>query len=126
MGYSRTRSDSACCDSNGNAVETCQCRELDVSLCKELCDRDDNCRGYVDTSRNQCELATTSDCPNPCEKYKGSNATIDQNKKCGNGYRGCFTKGEELKAQYHNSLSMNINFIQLTCCILRLIKLIIF
>ena len=72
---------------------------MDVSVCKELCDKDNNCEGFVDTTRNQCQLATTSDCPSQCQKYKsGSNATIDPNAQCkeAHGYRGCFFKGEQI------------------------------
>ena len=69
---------------------------MDVSACKELCDQDDNCEGYVDTTRNQCQFATTSDCPSACKKYNyGINTTLDKYAKCGTGYRGCFVKGEQ-------------------------------
>ena len=64
----------SCCISekkgNGDNMfhERCVCRNTDVAICKENCDQDADCKGYVDKGDGDCHMATTSDCPSGCSK----------------------------------------------------------
>ena len=50
--------------------ERCQCSNSDVSICKQHCDNDQKCLGYVGPTKwNACQFATTSECPSGCSKY---------------------------------------------------------
>ena len=84
---------SACCISTGSFAERCHCRKTEVFECKEYCDLDKNCKGYVDRGDGYCQIATTSNCPQSCEKHDAGNiGPIDPYATCGSGYLGCFIK----------------------------------
>ena len=84
---------SACCVSSGSFAERCHCRKTEVFECKEYCDLDKNCKGYVDNSYGDCQIATTSSCPQTCGKYdEGHIGPIDPYTTCGSSYLGCFIK----------------------------------
>ena len=84
---------SACCISSGSFAERCHCRKTEVFECKEYCDLDKNCKGYVDNSYGDCQIATTSSCPQACGKYdEGNIGPIDPYTTCGSSYLGCFIK----------------------------------
>ena len=75
--------------------ERCVCRTTDVAICKENCDQDANCKGYVDKGEGSCQIATISNCPSQCRKAAiGNVGAIDQHGTCGAGtYLGCYIKG---------------------------------
>ena len=75
--------------------ERCVCRNTNVATCKESCDQDANCKGYVDKGNGDCHMATTSDCPSGCSKgVEGNDGPIDPQGNCGiDTYQGCHIKG---------------------------------
>ena len=103
---------SACCISEEKpsgstytheAHEKCHCLDTNVSQCKEWCDQDVNCKGYVEQvddvdNVNNCQMATTSNCPSQCRKAAvGNVGSIDQYATCGSDiYQGCYIKGNSL------------------------------
>ena len=53
---------------------------------------DAQCKGYV-AYRNNCQFATTSDCPESYTKYDvGNVGEISEQGTCGSDYGGCFKK----------------------------------
>ena len=107
-GYKFASVISACCISENKAHEKCHCLDTDVSQCKEWCDQDVNCKGYVEQvdnvdNVNNCQMATTSDCPSQCQQWQGNGkatvtignvGSIDQHATCGSDiYQGCWIKG---------------------------------
>ena len=94
-GYKFASVISACCISENKAHEKCHCLDTDVSQCKEWCDQDVNCKGYVDKGEGSCQMATTSNCPSQCRKAAiGNVGAIDQHGTCGaDTYLGCYIKG---------------------------------
>ena len=75
--------------------ERCQCANTEVNRCKEYCDTDQNCRGYVmKRKKYYCQVATTSDCPSGCSKYNdGSIGTlVIDSQYVSQYYQGCFIK----------------------------------
>ena len=47
----------------------CDCPKLAVEKCKDACDRDNDCKGFVEVKDGGCQLATSSGkCPG-CETY---------------------------------------------------------
>ena len=95
---------SSCCisEKKGNGDnkfhERCVCRTTDVAICKENCDQDANCKGYVDKGDGDCHMATTSDCPSGCSKgVEGNVGAIDPQGNCGiDSYMGCHIKGNSI------------------------------
>ena len=75
--------------------ERCVCRNTNVAICKENCDQDASCKGYVDKGDGSCHMATTSDCPSGCSKgVVGNVGAIDPEGNCGiDSYLGCHIKG---------------------------------
>ena len=75
--------------------ERCNCKSTNVAQCKEYCDQDANCKGYVDKGEGSCQIATISNCPSQCRKAAiGNVGAIDQHGTCGAGtYLGCYIKG---------------------------------
>ena len=51
-----------CCISSNQWHQNCNCGGP-ITNCKALCDKDLNCKGYVDRKDGKCNIATTSDCP---------------------------------------------------------------
>ena len=63
-----------------------------LSGCKEACDVDDQCKGYV-AKGNSCQFATTSDCPANYNKIDvGNVGEISEECPGVTGYGGCFIK----------------------------------
>ena len=84
---------SGCCVSSGSFAERCHCSKTEDLECKKYCDLDKNCKGYVDKGDGNCQIATTSNCPQSCEKHDAGNiGPIDPYATCGSGYLGCFIK----------------------------------
>ena len=88
----------ACCTSTSQFHQRCHC-EGKVSACKDACDADASCKGYVDAGSGNCQIATTSySCPNTrglqdCSLYdQGHIDDLNPRGTCGNGYGGCFIK----------------------------------
>ena len=75
--------------------ERCNCKSTNVAKCKEYCDQDADCKGYVDKGDGSCHMATTSDCPSGCSKgVVGNVGAIDPQGNCGiDSYQGCHIKG---------------------------------
>ena len=88
----------ACCTSKNIFHQRCHCAVGPISKCKNYCDNDDQCKGYVayefGNPGGSCQFATTSQCPSGCyEGYTGNLGELDRNKKtCGNNYGGCYIK----------------------------------
>ena len=89
---------SGCCFKVGNKWEfheQCDCK-ANINFCKQACDEDHNCKGYVaHESNGYCQIATTTTCPttNDCKKYQyGLIGDLDPTARCGNGFEGCFIK----------------------------------
>ena len=59
--YDKYADAGACCISSNEWHQNCYCDSA-VTTCKELCDQDLNCKGYVNRGPNDCNIATTSDC----------------------------------------------------------------
>ena len=78
--------------------ERCHCPNTNVLQCKEYCDQDVNCKGYVDKGEGSCQIATTSNCPSQCRKAAiGNVGAIDQHGTCGaDTYLGCYIKGNSI------------------------------
>ena len=93
----------SCCVSEktgnkNNFHERCNCKNTNVAQCKEWCDPDANCKGYVDKGQGDCHMATTSDCPSGCSKgVVGNVGPIDPQGNCGiDTYQGCQIKGNSI------------------------------
>ena len=74
--------------------EHCNCK-ANVDFCKNVCDHDYNCKGYVATDTAHCHIATTSYCPetNACTKgQEGKSGNLNGSASCGDGFQGCFIK----------------------------------
>ena len=88
---------SGCCSGPNQIHERCNCK-ADIDFCKEACDRDPNCKGYVRHGKSYCQIATTSTCPttNDCAKYGIGNVAISRvlngSLSCGSGYHECHIK----------------------------------
>jgi hypothetical protein len=66
--YTKVNNNAGCCTS-GKYHQRCACIRS-LSDCKKLCTRDTNCKGYVQTTRNEnCNIATTSNCPRGCPEH---------------------------------------------------------
>ena len=88
---------SGCCSGGNEFHERCHCSNTNVFQCKEYCDQDANCKGYVDQGTGSCQIATTSNCPSKCNKYNHGNVgAIDQYGTCGSNYLGCYIKGNAI------------------------------
>ena len=77
--------------------ERCQCRDEDISTCKDHCDDDINCKGYVGpTGWDACQWATTSECPSGCSKYDQGHVgeILWDDDHHSDNYPGCFIKLE--------------------------------
>ena len=85
--------------------ERCVCRGKAVKECKEACDEDDKCRGFVETSSklpggmaDGCQYATTStECAPGCEKLESDGMMTGADKLWPgengfSGYCGCWIK----------------------------------
>ena len=98
--YTKQNRKSGCCIAENKVHERCQC-DADISFCKEACDDDAKCVGYVDKigyDSHLCQMATTSDCPNTnkCTKHnKGSDGNLLAEVFCASAvlYDGCYIKG---------------------------------
>ena len=89
--YKKIYNQHGCCTSSTTYHERCHVSGP-LSGCKEACDVDDQCKGYVASGSN-CQFATTSDCPAKYRKYNvGSVGEISEQGTCGGGYGGCFIK----------------------------------
>ena len=84
---------SGCCSGPNQVHEQCNCK-ANVEFCKDACDHDTNCKGYVVHGKSYCQIATTSKCPttNGCAKFQIGNvvnSALDGSISCGSGYQGC-------------------------------------
>ena len=88
---------SGCCSGPNQIHEQCNCK-AHIDFCKDACDHDPNCKGYVGHGKSYCQIATTSTCPttNGCAKFQIGNVAINQDLdgsiSCGSGYHGCYIK----------------------------------
>ena len=88
---------SGCCSGPNQIHEQCNCK-APIDFCKEACDRDPKCKGYVGHGKSYCQIATTSTCPTThgCAKFQIGNVAInrvlDESHSCGSGYHGCYIK----------------------------------
>lgn len=80
----------ACCLTNDYFHERCSYK-LPLEECKNLCDLDPQCKGYVQWVAGRCNIATTSPCPNGSKKYD-IGRTGNLGGKCGRNYNGCYVK----------------------------------
>ena len=95
---------SSCCTTTkkGNGKnefhERCNCGNTNVAQCKEWCDPDANCKGYVDKGDGSCHMATTSDCPSGGSKgVVGNDGALDPDGNCGiDSFLGCHIKGNSM------------------------------
>ena len=82
-----------CCISGNQYQQRCNCNESPLSRCKNECDQDVNCKGYVDTTMGTCQFATTSPCPSGCDQYESGNIeALQSSASCGLSYKGCHIK----------------------------------
>ena len=87
---------SGCCSGPNQIHEQCNCK-ANIQFCKDACDHDTNCKGYVAHGKSYCQIATTSSCPttNGCAKFQignVANSVLDGSISCGSGYHGCYIK----------------------------------
>ena len=85
--------------------ERCQCQKEDIETCKEHCDQDTNCKGFVGpTAWEACQWATTSECPTGCQKYDQGHVgdLLWDEEHHSDNYPGCFVKleGKNINAKY--------------------------
>ena len=88
-------SPSGCCLVSGDFHQRCQAIGS-LSKCKNECDIDVNCKGYVGKIGflPVCQIATTSDCPSSFSQDDvGNVGDLDINARCSkSSYQGCFIK----------------------------------
>ena len=91
--YIHSNDDRACClASNNNFHQRCQ-YPLPTEDCKNFCDQDSNCKGYVQQSSSYCQIATTSPCNHTSSGSSyNSGSTGDLGGSCGSNYGGCYIK----------------------------------
>ena len=94
--YKKANIDGGCCISNEVFAERCHCSQ-DRYICRERCQYDDNCRGYVNKVNGDCQAITTTQCDrysrSKCKKFnEGNIADLDLSATCGTGYEGCVIK----------------------------------
>lgn len=88
--------DHGCCIGTGrfDFHQRCGC-DRKLPHCKNLCNKDKYCKGYVEEANNNyCQIATTSRCPLHCiliDSGKIGNLSREGN-QCGEYYGGCFIK----------------------------------
>ena len=87
---------SGCCSGPNQVHEQCNCK-ANIQFCKDACDHDSNCKGYVVHGKSYCQIASTSSCPttNGCAKFQIGNvvnSVLDGSISCGFGYQGCYIK----------------------------------
>ena len=74
----------------------CLGKNISLSECKQKCDEDDNCKGYVEQYGGHCQIATITACPSGWSLYASGNVgEIDLHGTCGlatMGFGGCFVK----------------------------------
>ena len=94
--YTKANNNHACCTAGNQFHQRCACARS-LNDCKTLCDEDNNCKGYVETSSSSnCQIATTSSCPSGCGTYDSGNVeSLTLAGTCGrtSKYYGCFIKG---------------------------------
>ena len=108
--YKEASVQTACCTPSNSIHQNCRCSYTsDVSECKDRCDVDEACKGYVDTGDWHCDLATNSDeCPYDCRMENvGNFGDLDEFAECASNvaieYLGCFIK------QFSREYSILIN-----------------
>ena len=93
--YIKQKIRSGCCTGQETYHERCFCAAK-IPFCKESCDEDEKCKGYVGDRHGHCQIATTSQCPDNvyCEKYSiGESNELSTNYQCGpSDLEGCFVK----------------------------------
>ena len=97
--YAAKNPDGPCCDATGYH-QRCLCKKQNVQFCKDLCDSDDFCKGYVKHGAD-CQIATTkTDCNTDCQgpENVGNQGALVDTGHCGIGeskyhkFKGCFIK----------------------------------
>ena len=93
--YNKQGIKSGCCTGNQTFHERCYCAAK-ISFCKETCDKDEKCKGYVAETGGNCQIATTSKCPetNHCSKFSlGESNDLAIDSRCGSiDLEGCYIK----------------------------------
>ena len=81
----------------GKSHRKCKCKRKDLSGCKSLCDKDENCKGYAGKDDDSCHFFTTSNCPDDCVALRSGNVgELDGSLTCADvkGYLGCHIKSK--------------------------------
>ena len=83
--------------SDGTAHQRCT-YGIDVSMCKQKCDDDAQCKGYFMKETQRCQLSTTSDCGNSVPFDVGNVGQLDSSPTCEGGFfTPCYVKQGKIK-----------------------------
>ena len=91
-----------CCIGRGQYHQRCVKSGLVLSHCKELCDADSLCKGYVTDAGSLCQLATTFNCPSSWEKHDVGNVEDLNDSACGYSLNGCYIKDGKHRHSIHS------------------------
>jgi hypothetical protein len=86
--------------------EGCHCSDVDVIVCKVLCDNDEQCKGYFEVSEGYemskgCRTATTSHCNSGCFKTDNGNVgDLIQDQSYGDAFLGCFVRTKDASGKH--------------------------
>ena len=78
--------------------EGCHCAGFASTVCKSMCDRDDQCKGYSEVAEGYevssgCQIATNSSCYSGCIKTNlGNLGDLVQDKGHAGMFGGCFIR----------------------------------
>ena len=78
--------------------EGCHCAGFATTVCKSMCDRDDQCKGYSEVAEGYevsrgCQIATNSSCYSGCIKTNlGNLGALVQDKGHAGMFGGCFIR----------------------------------
>ena len=85
--------------------EGCHCAGFAASVCKSICDRDDQCKGYSEVVEGYeissgCQIATSAKCYSGCIKTNlGNLGNLVRDKGHGGMFGGCFVKTLDSKGK---------------------------
>ena len=74
-GYINSGTTDRCCSPQGASHGKCQYLH-DGSYCRDWCSKDTACQGYSEGVNDNCQIATTSDCPESGELIVGETGII--------------------------------------------------